>query len=659
MRKFLATILFLSVVLIARAQTNLAGNYIVSGYLYHSNNAASRSINLTKTIIEVTAGKYQVTLGDLGASNYSFQFEVDSSNNLINWVAVGATPVSPSSGFMTLDNPGNFSYAAPVPGSVPYQHSVYNNTYNPATKTFYMHYGYAGAATGQEGYTRQIYEKYRMPTPAGITSVTPMSGTAFTQVTIKGNNLSGTNLSYGISFGNIASDSAVIISDSVIVAWVASGASGNVRVDNGDGSDTAAGFIYMPVGAVIDTQWRYLGAAGFSNAKAFSVNIAVDTSNIPYVVFADSATGKVKLMKLAGTNWVNAGLDVSDGKSSNAKIAIDINNNPIVAYADSTIAGSIAVKKFDGTSWINLNAPATKGRYAITTDKGNFIYLSVVDSARQIKILRYDGSNWTVTLNAGQSYNSGEVDIVVDKNNTPYIIYDDFNFNGQATVKKYDGNAWVTVGNAGFTNSLYGIFYGSIKIDTDGNPVVAFQEDDGFERISAYKFTGGVWTAIGAPKFSKGRSHNMSLAMDSRNNISVAFTESSYNKQGTVRTYNATNGLWEITGSRGWLPAAKLESDALATDRENTSLVAFSDLSNGGKVSVMRLIVNSTWTGANGSGWENPANWSTGTLPTSASNVIIPQGATVILNTNATIHSLDVSPGASFTVLAGKVLTVF
>jgi hypothetical protein len=107
------------------------------------------------------------------------------------------------------------------------------------------------------------------------------------------------------------------------------------------------------------------------------------------------------------------------------------------------------------------------------------------------------------------------------------------------------------------------------------------------------------------------------------------------------------------------LPAAKLESDALVTDRENTSLITFSDLSTVGKVSVMRLIVNSTWTGTNGSGWENPANWSTGTLPTGASNVIIPLGATVILNTNATIHSLEVSPGASFTVTAGKVLTLF
>ncbi len=35
MRQLLVTITFLSVVFITRAQTNLAGNYSVSGFLYH------------------------------------------------------------------------------------------------------------------------------------------------------------------------------------------------------------------------------------------------------------------------------------------------------------------------------------------------------------------------------------------------------------------------------------------------------------------------------------------------------------------------------------------------------------------------------------------------------------------------------------------------
>lgn len=656
MRQLLVTITFLSVVFITRAQTNLAGTYSVSGFLYHP--SASRSINLTKTIRQVAPGKYQVRFADLDSGNSLFQFELDSNNNLINWAQTGAAAFA-SSGFMTLDNPGNFSYANPVPGAVPYQHSVYNNTYNPDTKTFYMHYGYGvNANTGQVSYSRQIYEKYILQQPAKVISATPMSGTSFTMVTIKGNNFLGTNPVYNVRFGNVSADSAVIVSDSLILAWVGSGTSGNVTVTNSYGKDTVPGFIYIPVEPVIDTQWIYLGAAGFSSGKAFYVNMAIDTSNIPYVVFTDAATRKAKLMKFDGANWITAAPDVSDGKSSNTKLVIDINNKPVVAYADSTIAGAITVKRFNGTSWLNLNVPTIKGSYEITADRANHIYLSTLN-ASQINILRYDGSSWTTLLNAGQSYYESPVDIVTDNNNTPYIIFDDFNFAGNATVKKFDGNGWILVGNAGFTNSLQGIFYANIKIEPDGNPVVAFQEDDGFERISAYKFTGGQWTAIGAPKFSKGRAHNVALSIDSRNIISVGFTESSYNRQGSIRTYNATTGQWDITGSRGWLPAATLEPDALLSDRENTLIVAFSDLLNDGKVSVKRLIVNSTWTGTNGAAWENPANWSSATLPTSATNVIIPPGASVLLSTNITIHSLHVNPGASLTIAAGKALTQF
>jgi len=636
-----------------RAQENLAGSYKVTGYLYHP--TASRSISLNKTITQVSANKYKVDLGDLGGNNFSFQFDVDSNYHLVNWVATGATPALPASNFMTLDNPGNFTYSVtPLPGTSPYQHSTYNNTYNPTTQTFYMHYGYLGGSTNQNGYSRQIYEKYQLPIPPVITGVSPLSGTSFTQVTITGSHFSTTNPVYGIRFGNTVSDSAVVVSDSVIIAWVGNGASGLVQVSNADGTytDSASFFTYTPVGAINNTQWEYLGDAGFSSGKALSVNAAVGANNIPYVVFVDSATGKARVMKYSGTNWIGEGPDVSDGKSNNTKIEFDTTNSPIVAYADSTNGGSLAVKKFNGSSWINLSVPAAKGNYAMTIDKLNNLYIAATDTGK-IKVLKYDGVNWTVTLNVAKSSFSG-LDIVTDKNNIPYLLFDDFNFSGNATVMKLDGGTWVNVGTAGFTNSVSGIFYPNIKTDTSGNLIVAFQQDNGFERISSYRFTGGVWSPVGNPFFSKSHSHHVTLAIDKRNNISVAYLDFSYNKKGTVRSLNTTSNTWDTTGSRGFLPATKLEQKALLTDKENTKLIAFSDGSNGGKVSVMRLIVNTSWTGTGGSGWENPANWSSGIVPTSSTSVTIPPGATVVLNASTTVHSITVSPGSSLTVAAGS-----
>jgi hypothetical protein len=77
-------------------------------------------------------------------------------------VATGNTPAAPQSGFMTLDNPSgtDYSLAAPnVPGSGTWVSSTYNNTYDATNKIYWLHIGYAGGASSQYNYTRQIYEE--------------------------------------------------------------------------------------------------------------------------------------------------------------------------------------------------------------------------------------------------------------------------------------------------------------------------------------------------------------------------------------------------------------------------------------------------------------------------------------------------------------------
>jgi hypothetical protein len=65
-----------------------------------------------------------------------------------------------------------------------------------------------------------------------------------------------------------------------------------------------------------------------------------------------------------------------------------------------------------------------------------------------------------------------------------------------------------------------------------------------------------------------------------------------------------------------------------------------------------------TWTGAVNSSWENPGNWSCGIVPNDPTiNVVINSG-TVILNSNKTVHSITVQPGANLIVNAGFTLTI-
>ena len=136
-----------------------AGSYNTSGYFFHP--TGPRGMQDIKDLQTKSADECIAGLGDLYGANYYFDFKIVGSN-LTNWLHRGATPPVPSSGFMTMDvpNPAGVTFPGPQPGQAPWLHSTYNNTYDAASKTFWMHYGYGVGSTGQTGYTRQCYEKW-------------------------------------------------------------------------------------------------------------------------------------------------------------------------------------------------------------------------------------------------------------------------------------------------------------------------------------------------------------------------------------------------------------------------------------------------------------------------------------------------------------------
>lgn len=73
---------------------------------------------------------------------------------------------------------------------------------------------------------------------------------------------------------------------------------------------------------------------------------------------------------------------------------------------------------------------------------------------------------------------------------------------------------------------------------------------------------------------------------------------------------------------------------------------------------VFRIQFESSWTGAVNNDWDNPGNWGNcGAVPDSNTDVVIKSG-NVVLNTNTTIRSLIIAPGATLTVSPGVTLTI-
>jgi len=123
----------------------MTGGYDATGYFYHPSSPRSFT-NRARTLTAVNASTLTTELGDLGGSGYYVDISVPdpfntSSVQKVTIAVHKANPTTPdpvyvwSSG-LPVDNPG---YTAAWSGS-----SACNNTYDPATKTFYLRYGYLG-----------------------------------------------------------------------------------------------------------------------------------------------------------------------------------------------------------------------------------------------------------------------------------------------------------------------------------------------------------------------------------------------------------------------------------------------------------------------------------------------------------------------------------
>lgn len=112
------------------------GTYHSTGYVYHP--SAPRSLDEIKELTTVSANSVACGFGDLGGAGYVALLTVDPATNkvTISDYSTGIPIVGFDSG-LPGSNPG---YTPQWSGS-----SKCNNTYDPATKTFYIRMGYLGS----------------------------------------------------------------------------------------------------------------------------------------------------------------------------------------------------------------------------------------------------------------------------------------------------------------------------------------------------------------------------------------------------------------------------------------------------------------------------------------------------------------------------------
>ncbi|MDD3284980.1 MAG: hypothetical protein PHZ07_05290, partial [Patescibacteria group bacterium] len=130
------------------------------------------------------------------------------------------------------------------------------------------------------------------------------------------------------------------------------------------------------------------------------------------------------------------------------------------------------------------------------------------------------------------------------------------------------------------------------------------------------KYNGSEWENVGSAGFSAGTVITPTLAIDSSGTPYVAYRDVENSSKATVMKYNGSS--WENVGSAGFSAGTVIDT-SLAIDSSGTPYVAYGDGGNSDKATVMKY---------NGSEWENvgSAGFSAGTA--NYTSLVFPSAST-------------------------------
>ncbi len=401
--------------------------------------------------------------------------------------------------------------------------------------------------------------------------------------------------------------------------------------------------------------WPIVGAGIItSTSYAEYTAIAIDSTGIPHVAFVDDQLGldSVSVMSiepltiattptLAGTTNIYCGnsttLSVSGGNLNAAAkwkwYTGSCGGTPVDSGTSVTVSPAATTTYYVRGEGGCAAAPGACGSITVTVSKyhwyadadGDGFGNSSVDSMSCAAPTGYVGNSldcndgqanpasWT---DVGSSFSTGTayyLHSAIDGNGTPYAVFQDGANNNKATVKKYNGSNWVTVGNAAFTpGEVRGT---TIAIDAGGTPYIAYRDFANGEKASVMKFNGTSWVQVGNAGFTSAKAYENTIAIDRNNVPYIIYTDGNTGKANVMK-YNGSS--WVFVGGSG-ISAGDAYYFDIAFDGANTPYVAYKDVANNYKTSVMKY---------NGSNWVFVGNPGFSTGQTNGTSLVIDDNGT-------------------------------
>jgi Bacterial Ig-like domain len=339
------------------------------------------------------------------------------------------------------------------------------------------------------------------------------------------------------ALNSVVSDAPKIAMDSSgnpVVAWAEAGKI-NVKKWNG-------------------TSWTLLAV---TNGGVSSM--ALDSNNNP-IVTGSEITGSafhVYVKRWNGASWDQLGSTYLDANTNfnppNSSIAIDSTDSPIVSWNENDGTSSkVYVKRWNGSAWIPfgstpLNIDSTKNARnpSIALNSSGFPVVTWEESDGthfNIYVKRWNGTSWvqfgSSSLNIDPTKDAQNPSIALDSSGNPIISWDEFGAGFAVStfnvyVKRWNGTSWVQIGPTFLdVNTDQAATKSSVKVNSSGNPIVSWNEDDGASyNVYVKSWNGSSWVQVGSTSLDANTSQNAvnpSLAIDSNGTPTVAWLENNF-----------------------------------------------------------------------------------------------------------------------------------
>lgn len=200
--------------------------------------------------------------------------------------------------------------------------------------------------------------------------------------------------------------------------------------DNGNGGKV---IVKQKIGSL----WQILGTQGFSVGAATYCNIVVNTNNEIYVGYSDAGvSNKLIVKKYNGSSWEIVGQpSVSASGAENIEMEIGSNGEIFVAYKDLANSNRITVKKYSNGTWQTIGTegfsdyPINSVSLALNNQNNPYLaYLEDTNTTGNNPVIKkFDGTSW-VDLNKIRIIDGGdfistatELRIIIGADNIPFI----------------------------------------------------------------------------------------------------------------------------------------------------------------------------------------------------------------------------------------------